>query len=415
MRINRRTLIRTGGAAMAAGGIGGTVKAQSSGGNLPPHVPEWMQYQGQPYLNPAYGTPSPHEADVVRRSIAGFVTDTAVASWTPIHRLHGIITPNGLTFERHHGGVPEINPDEHRLTIHGLVDRPLIFTMEDLMRFPSVSELHFLECSGNSSTEFSEKSSRLSVQMSHGLLSCCEWTGVRLSTLLDEVGIKPESKWLLAEGADAAAMTRSIPIEKALDDAIIVYAQNGEALRPEQGYPVRLFLPGFEGNSNIKWLRRIEIGEQPWQTREETSKYTDLLPDGTARQFTFNMPIKSVVTFPNFEKSFTEKGFYEISGLAWSGNGKVAKVEVSVDGGSTWQEAQLQEPIISKCLTRFRLPFTWTGQPFEVQSRATDEHGDVQPARERLIDEVGRNALYHYNGIQGWKVAENAEVTNANA
>lgn len=401
---------------MAAGGIAGTASAQSTGANLPPNVPEWMTYQGNSYLTPPYGLPSPFEADVIRRSTGGYATDTAASSRTPIHRLHGIITPNGLTYERHHAGVPEIDPDQHRLMIHGMVDRPLMFTMNELMRFPSVSVLHFLECSGNSGSEFREKSSRgKSVQLTHGLLSCCEWTGVRLSTLLDEVGVKKDAAWLLAEGADAAGLTRSVPMEKALDDALIVYGQNGEALRPEQGYPVRLFLPGFEGNMSIKWLRRIEVGAQPWQTREETSKYTDLLPDGTARQFTFHMPIKSVVTFPNFEKSFADKGFYEISGLAWCGTGKVARVEVSVDGGASWKDAQLQEPIISKCLTRFRMPFEWTGQPFEVQSRATDDQGNVQPLRETLFEQVGQNSVYHYNAIQGWNVAQNAEVTNANA
>ena len=286
--------------------------------------------------------------------------------------------------------------------------------MDDLLRFRSVSKIYFLECSGNSSTEWG-KSGYHSVQRTHGLISCCEWTGVPLSTVLDEVGLKPEAKWILAEGADAAAMTRSVPLEKALDDALVVYAQNGEMLRPEQGYPVRLFLPGFEANMSVKWLRRLKVGDQPWYTREETSRYTDLLPNGKAYEFTFEMDVKSVVTFPNSERSFKDKGSYEITGLAWSGRGHVTRVNVSVDGGATWRRATLQEPVLEKCFTRFRLPFAWDGQPLEVQSRAFDDKGWVQPTRARLIAARGTNARYHFNAIQGWNVAADGGVTNASA
>jgi sulfane dehydrogenase subunit SoxC len=298
--------------------------------------------------------------------------------------------------------------------IHGLVDRSLVFSMDDIVRFPSVTRIYFLECSGNSSPEW-RRSGYDSVQKTHGLISCCEWTGVPLSTLLAEVGLKPEAKWILAEGADAAVMTRSVQITKALDDALIVYAQNGEKLRPEQGYPVRLFLPGFEGNMSVKWLRRIKVGDKPWYSREETARYTNLLSSGKAYEFAFEMDIKSVVTFPNSDRSFKENGPYEISGLAWSGRGHVTRVDISLDGGSTWRRATLQEPILDKCFTRFRLPIVWEGQPMEIQSRAYDSAGWMQPTRANLITARGTNPRYHFNGIQGWKIAADGKLTNANS
>ena len=378
--------------------------------NLPPYTPRWMKEQGAPIQSPPYGLPSPFEKDVIRRPRVATPTSTAASTNTPLQSLHGIITPNGLHFERHHAGVPAIDPEQHRLIVHGLVERPLIFTMDDIARFPSESHIHFLECSGNTSwTGATEKST---VQHTHGLLSCCEWTGVRLSTLLAEVGAKPEATWVLAEGADAAAMSRSVPIAKALDDALIVYAQNGEHLRPEQGYPLRLFLPGYEGNINVKWLRRLKLGEQPFQTREETSKYTDLMPDGTARQFTFIMEAKSVITFPSGGQQLRGNGFYEISGLAWSGHGRIKRVEISTDSGASWQEAQLQEPVLPKCLTRFRLPWSWDGAPAQLQSRAIDDTGYVQPRRPQLVDIRGLNSFYHNNGIQAWQVAPGGAVSN---
>ncbi len=280
--------------------------------SFPPGVPEWSRMQGAPILTHPYGLPSRFEKNVIRRAVPDRPTQTAATSLTPLQDLHGIITPNGLVYERHHAGVPDIDPEQHRLLVHGLVERPLIFRMSDLMRFPQVSRLHFLECSGNTQT-WKPGSPSLTVQDTHGLVSCCEWTGVMLSTVLDEVGIKKEATWLLAESADAAGMDRSVPMAKALDDAMLVYSQNGERLRPEQGYPLRLFLPGYEGNMSIKWLRRIKLGTEPFETREETSKYTDLMPDGSARQFTFLMEAKSVITQPSGGQRLTEQGFYEIS------------------------------------------------------------------------------------------------------
>lgn len=408
----RRRLLTT--AALGGGGLllarGGW--AQPADGQ--PLIPESMLSQGAPILSPPYGLPSPYEKDVIRRPTDLTPTTTSSWSFTPLQDLHGTITPNGLVFERHHAGVPQIDPDTHRLLIHGLVERPLVLSMDQLMRFPAVSRIHFLECSGNSLTEFTKPAE--TVQTSHGLLSGIEWTGVPLATLLQEVGLRPEGKWVLAEGADGAGMTRSHPIEKALDDALIVYAQNGERLRPEQGYPLRLILPGYEGNMSIKWLRRIKIGDAPFMTREETSKYTDLMPDGRARQFTYTMQAKSVITSPAAGGAIRGgPGPLEISGLAWSGAGRIKRVDVSVDGGRSWQTARLDEPVLPKALTRFRLPWRWDGSPAVIASRAMDETGYVQPSREALIAERGRNYVYHYNAIAPWRIAPDGEVRNAYA
>jgi sulfane dehydrogenase subunit SoxC len=332
-------------------------------------------------------------------------------SFTPLQDLRGIITPNGLVFERYHGGIPAVNPDEHRLMIHGLVSRPLLLTMDDLMRFPSVSLIRFIECPANGGMEW-RGAQMEALQFTHGMLSCCEWTGVPLSVLLEEAGIRPEGKWILAEGADGSAMTRSIPLEKALDDSLVVYAQNGEMLRPEQGYPVRLLNPGWEGNTSVKWLRRLEVGDKPWHQREETSKYTDLMADGRARQFTFVQETNSVITFPCPEKPLREKGRYELEGLAWSGRGRIRRVDVSFDGGVNWREARLKGLVLPKALTRFSLPFDWDGGRALLQSRAVDETGYVQPTLTQLRDARGTESIYHKNAIHTWRLAESGEVTN---
>jgi len=373
-------------------------------------VDPWTKTQGSGFVNPPYGLPSKYEKNVVRLLPSPAPT-FLTGSRTPLQSLHGIITPNGLVFERHHAGVPDINPDLHQLVIHGLVDRPMIFTMDDIVRFPSESRIYFLECSGNSAAEL-KKASNQTVQQIHGLLSCCEWTGVRLSTILQECGVQPDAKWALAEGADGAAMTRSIPMNKLMDDALLVYAQNGEMLRAEQGYPLRLFLPGYEGNMSIKWLRRIKLGTEPWQTREETSAYTDLRADGKASQFTFAMEVKSVITQPSGMMKLKSKGFYEISGFAWSGNGKIRRVEVSTNGGKSWSDAVLQEPVMDKSLVRFRFPWVWDGAPATLMSRAVDSSGEVQPTMDAVIKAKSANTFYHNNAIQPWRVAANGEVTN---
>lgn len=332
-------------------------------------------------------------------------------SRTPLERLHGIVTPSALHFERHHNGVPIIDPARHRLLIHGLVERPMVFNVADIMRFPAVSRLMFIECSGNSGSEWKKLKNKTAGAI-HGLISTSEWTGVPLRILLQEVGVRQDATWMLAEGSDAAALTRSIPLETIVDEALVCYAQNGEALRPEQGYPLRLLLPGWEGNANVKWLRRLKLGTQPFMTREETSKYTDLMPDGTARQFTLVMDAKSVITYPSSGQTIAQKGFVEIRGLAWSGRGRVNRVEVSTDGGKQWADAQLQGPVLPKCQTRFRLPWRWDGQETIIQSRCTDETGDIQSTRQALIQKRGTNSYYHYNGIQSWLIRSDGSVEN---
>lgn len=348
---------------------------------------------------------------------SGFERMTRLArtssSLTPLQGLHGIVTPSALHFERHHNGVPKIDPARHQLLIHGLVERPMVFTMEELRRFPAMSRLAFIECSGNSAGEWKGPTGQ-TAQQTHGLTSTSEWTGVALATVLREVGIKAEAKWMLAEGSDAAAMTRSIPLEPALQEAILCYAQNGEALRPEQGYPLRLLIPGWEGNICIKWLRRLKLGTVPFMTREETSHYTDLMPDGTARQFTLVMEAKSVITAPSGGQRI-RPGFIEIRGLAWSGRGRIATVEVSTDGGRSWTEAALQDPVLPKCHTRFRLPWRWDGQQVILQSRCTDETGYRQPTRVELLNVRGVNSIYHYNAIQSWLITREGTIHNVHA
>ena len=332
-------------------------------------------------------------------------------SLTPLQDLHGILTPSSLHFERHHNGVPAIDPARHRLLIHGLVERPVIFTVDDLQRLPAVSRLAFIECSGNTWDGWHEARD-VSVQDLYGLTSTSEWTGVKLSTLLDAVGVRREATWMLAEGSDAAGLDRSVPLtDEVLQEAMICYGQNGEALRPEQGYPLRLLLPGFEGNINVKWLRRLKLGSAPFMTRWETAKYTDLLPDGTAYQFSLVMEAKSVITSPSGQQQI-HPGFHEIRGLAWSGRGCVSKVEVSVDGSRTWHSAELQEPVLPKCHTRFRFPWRWTGQEAILLSRCVDETGYIQPTRQDLVKVRGTHSLYHYNAIQSWRVERDGQVRN---
>ena len=359
-----------------------------------------------------YGERSPYEK--AARGVRESQTPEAASSRTPLDQTYGIITPSALHFERHHAGVPAIDPATHTLTIHGLVERPLVLSMDDLRRLPSVSRVLFVECSGNSGSEWSPAGAP-TVQLSHGLASCSEWTGVPLRMLLEEAGIKPEAQWILAEGADACLMQRSATLEKALEDGLVAYGQNGEALRPEQGYPIRLILPGWEGNTNVKWLRRIKLTEGPQYVKDETSKYTELMEDGTAWIFTFEMDAKSVITSPSGGHSINGAGFHEISGLAWSGRGKITSVEVSTDGGETWTEATLQNPVYSRAFTRFRLPWRWDGEECVLQSRCRDETGYVQPSREALIAERGRFSAYHCNRIKAWKVGIDGSVSSVEA
>jgi sulfane dehydrogenase subunit SoxC len=375
-------------------------------------VQDWNRYLGEGVDKRPYGTPSPFEKHIVRRDVSWLTAspDSSV-NFTPLHELDGIITPSGLCFERHHGGIAEINPANHRLMIHGLVDKPLVFTMEDIRRMPRQNHVHFLECAANSGMEW--RGAQLNgCQFTHGMIHNVMYTGVPLKLLLAEAGLKPSAKWLMLEGADASGMNRSLPVEKALDDVLIAFAMNGEALRPEQGYPLRAVVPGWEGNIWVKWLRRIEAGDKPWQAREETSKYTDLLADGRSRRFTFIMDAKSVVTNPSPQAPLKHKGRNVLSGLAWSGRGTIKRVDVTLDGGKNWQSARIDGPVLEKSLTRFYVDFDWAGQELLIQSRAMDSTGYVQPTKDELRKVRGVNSIYHNNGIQTWHVRPNGETEN---
>jgi sulfane dehydrogenase subunit SoxC len=405
--LHRRMFLTAGTAAIGAGAV------VERAGAAPLAVEPWMQIPGTPFNG--YGQPSKYEEKVVRTFASAPGTGGTGASRTPHHLLNGAITPSGLHYERSHAGIPDINPDTHRLLIHGLVKQPLVFTLDDLGRYPMETRIAFVECAGNSGALFAKEPAAANVQTIHGLLSCSEWTGVKLSVLLEEAGVDPAAKWLLAEGADAAGMSRSVPLEKALDDALVCLYQNGERVRPANGYPIRLLLPGFEGNMNVKWLRRIKLTAGPTMTKDETSKYTILLPTGKSLQFVFPLEAKSMITHPSPGLTVRGPGLYEISGLAWSGYGKVAKVEVSADGGKSWGEAALTQPVLSKAVTRFRMAWQWDGGPAVLQSRCTDETGYVQPNRAQLIALRGDRGNYHCNMIQSWSVAGSGEVKNVYA
>lgn len=370
-----------------------------------------QRLQGEPRRT--YGERSPFEKSA-RSFGASNIAVTTGSSRTPLQDQYGIITPSSLHFERHHSGVPGIDPAQHRLLVHGLVERPLKFSMDELTRFPSVSRIHFIECAGNAGREHRGDPGP-TAQLSHGLVSCSEWSGVLLSTLLREAGLKASARWIVAEGADASRHSRSIPLDKALDDVIVAYGQNGEAVRPEQGYPLRLVVPGWEGNVNVKWLHRLHVTDQPAMSRDEAASYTDLQPNGKARQFTFVMETNSVITRPSGGQRLDGRGFHEISGLAWTGRGKIARVEVSVDGGASWSDAELQTPVYSKALTRFRMPWRWMGEEAVLQSRSTDETGYVQPTRDGLVAargmKQGPDGFNHYHGIKPWKVNRDGSVT----
>ncbi len=332
-------------------------------------------------------------------------------SRTPLQDLNGIITPSDLHFERHHAGVPDIDPQGYSLLIHGMVERPMMFTLDDLKRFPSSTRIYFLECSGNGSAGFyGAPRPTTTPQQVDGLVSTSEWTGVPLATLFLEVGVRDDATWFLAEGMDASVMTRSVPTEKAWDDAMIAYGQNGEAIRPEQGYPARLLLPGWEGNANVKWIRRIELSNRPFMTRWETSKYSDPLADGTARLFSFEMDAKSIITSPAYPATLSGRGWHDIAGVAWSGRGKIVRVDVSTDDGRSWDAAELQEPILPKCHTRFTYPWNWTGDRAVLMSRAVDETGYVQPLAEQLREARGPGTRYHWNHIRAWTVKRDGAV-----
>ncbi len=400
--LDRRLFLKHG---LLLGALAVPAHAQADAGEA---RPKWMREPGRPFSN--YGQPSLQERQVVRWIAANRAVAGNGVSWTPLHLLEGTLTPSGLHFERHHNGVPDIPLDAHRLLIHGRVRRSLTFSVADLARYPLQSRILFVECGGNSNAGWNKEPLQTRAGFMHGLASCSEWTGVPLSLLLDEAGVDGDAAWVIAEGADAAAINASLPLAKAMDDCFVALYQNGERIRPENGYPLRLVVPGWEGILHVKWLRRLEVSTAPTMARNETARYTELMPDGRARMFTFVMEAKSLVTSPSPGEVLREKGVYEVRGLAWSGRGRVSRVDVSADGGRSWAPAQLQEPILPQAFTRFRIPWKWDGQPAVLKSRATDETGYVQPERERLVAERGRNGSFHYNGIVAWAVDEQGEI-----
>jgi len=417
--LDRRAFLRSGAAVAAAMSAYTLTRAAAA---EPLADDPWSTVPGATV--PDYGVRSRFEKNVVRTLSNPKAEPRTQHARTPHHLLHGTTTPNGLHFVISHAGDPDVDPDRHRLVIHGLVKRPLVFTLEALARYPMVSRVSFVECGGNSAPMFSREPIQASVQALHGLCSCAEWTGVPLSALLDETGIEPKAKWLIAEGADAPALSRSVPMTKALDDAMIALYQNGERLMPGNGYPMRLLLPGWEGNMNVKWLRRLKLVEAPAMSYYEARTYAPILPNGKAYQFFFLQEVKSFITHPSFGLKLNGPGFYEISGIAYSANGRISKVMVSADGGSTWAQAALQEPVLSKAFTRFRAPWRWDGGPAVLQSRAWDEAGNAQPTRAQIVAQRGQARgvppvtgfpSQHYNGVTSWAVERDGEVKHVYA
>jgi sulfane dehydrogenase subunit SoxC len=417
--IDRRALLGRG--MVFAGAMSAGVGPAAAGAEPLADDP-WSLEIGDP-MSP-YQVPSKFEAKVKRTLSNPNNEPRNSHARTPHHLLEGTTTPNGLHFTINHGGVPNIDPDKHRLVIHGLVKQPLEFTLETLSRYPLTSRVSFLECGGNSAPLFSPEPMQETVQAIHGLVSCAEWTGVKLSTLLEETGIDPKAKWLIAEGADSPHLSRSVPVKKALDDAMIALYQNGERLMPGNGYPMRLLLPGYEGNMNVKFLRRIKLVEQPQLSMYEARTYSQILPNGKAYRFYFLQEVKSFITYPSHGMALKGPGLYEISGLAYSGTGRIEKVMVSADGGQSWAQAALQEPVLSKAFTRFRMPWRWDGGPATLQSRAWDEGGNVQPTRTEFVAARGELTKpppilgfpnQHYNSITSWGVGSGGEVKHVYA
>lgn len=392
---------------VAVGAVGGALAHKAAGAQpdagvtripLKPAAPqETPRPQGQPASRLGQRSRhAPMERHVRRVTSSG----------TPHGKLNGIITPSDLHYERHHAGVPDIDPDSWRLVVHGMVDHPIELTLSDLKRMPSISRIYFLECSGNYPTSAAAETPPGLVAP---LTSCTEWTGVPLSVVFREVGVSPDATWFLAEGQDGAALSRSVPVAKGWKDSMLAYGQNGEPLRPAQGFPVRLLNPGWEGNTSVKWLRRLELADGPFMTREETARYTENIRDGAIRQFSFVMDARSLITYPAYPNRL-ERGWHEIRGIAWSGRGRIDRVEVSVDGGRTWTLADLQEPVLSKAHTRFRFLWDWDGSEAVLMSRAVDETGYVQPTQAELIAARGVRTGYHLNPITGWRVRRDGTV-----
>jgi len=409
---SRRAFL-SGAAAVGAGVVTSSAARAQTADPLIVESQDWAQSFGDVVDATPYGLPIEYEGDVIRRNVEWLTADTVSSiNFTPIHALDGTITPQGCAFERHHSGAIDLKKSDYRLMINGLVDTPLVFTYEDLERFPRENHVYFCECAANTGMEWAGAQLN-GAQFTHGMIHNMEYTGVPLRLLLQEAGYDTAGKWVFVEGADASSNGRSIPMEKALDDVLVAFKANGEALRKEHGYPVRLVVPGWEGNMWVKWIRRIEVTNEPVESREETSKYTDTLEDGTSRKWTWAMDAKSVVTSPSPQAPITHgKGPLVITGLAWSGNGAITRVDVSRDGGKTWETARLAKPGEKMALTRFYLDVDWDGSEMLLQSRAMDETGYVQPTKAQLREVRGLNSIYHNNCIQTWWVRENGEAEN---
>lgn len=413
--LDRRSFLKSGYGLTIATAIGLSPAGRLLADSEPP-MPTWMTSLGN--ADSAYGSPSSHESQVLRQLQPSTPQTAGFSIWhSPLQHQRGIITPSGLHFAVHHNGVPAIEPERHRLLIHGLVERPLQFDLQRLMRYPMVSRIQFLECAGNTAANaLSPSALDGDCQALFGQISCSEWTGVPLSYLLREAGVKASARWVICEGADGGSHSRSLPLAKLMDDAIVAFYQNGERLRPSQGYPVRLFVPGWEGNVSVKWLHRLEVSDQPAFSKDESGLYTRILSNDDILAFGFAMEVKSVITHPSGQQLLPElKGFYEISGLAWSGTGRIAKVEVSADNGHSWAQAQLHDPVLDKALTRFSIPWQWTGAATTLLSRASDEHGHVQPTRSEWRSRYAAHSFNHYNAIQAWRVGRDGTVENSYA
>ena len=425
-RPSRRRLLKSGAilAGLAAGGW------QTASGEAPE--------AGAPDIPPkdlhAYGERSRFETAIRTGALGTWPQPTSPPNYhrdfgfrTPLQDSVGFVTPPALHYIVSHGyDPPDVNPSEHRLLIHGMVDQPLIFSLDDLKRLPSVSRVHFVECNGNSAptgpTGAIRRGAAANAQDTHGLTSCSVWTGIPASLLLKQAGVQAGAKWIVAEGAEKGKHSKSIPIEKAMDDMLVAYGQNGEAIRPEQGYPLRLLVPGWEGINNVKWLRRIKVVSEPVMAMRETTKYPSLRMDGKARWFISQLGPKSVITRPSGGQKLSGPGFYEISGLAWSGGGAITKVEVSTDRGRTWKDAEFQGPAYKKAHTRFGFAWEWDGQETVLQSRATDDQNEVQPTVSEIAKfwnvqpnffETTETVAGHFNAIQPWKIGSDGSVQNA--
>ena len=411
----RRFLKQAAALAGAAAGAGAGAEWAASGQSAKPEL-----------AKPEAGATNSHDHREILRRGARMTVDH-ITYYTPLQDYMGIITPAHLHFvQQHSSHFPDIDPQQHRLTIHGMVDRPLSFSMEDLKRLPSVTRIHFLECQGNSSAMIHGQGNPNMgppAQFVWGMTSCSEWTGVPLSVLLDQVGVQPGGHWLVYEGADPGKFSHTLPLAKALDDVFVAYGQNGEPVRVEQGYPIRMIVPGWEGPFSVKYLKHIKVVDQPYMAWNEAMNHSIPRADlgGKSRWYHFQWATKSVITRPSAGLEALRKGYVQITGLAWSGGGAIKKVEVSTDGGRTWKDAKLQGPILPKAHTRFTFDWAWDGEETVIMSRSTDESGDVQPSRAELYGNWGipdgdsRKAVRttHFNAIQPWKVARDGSITDA--